>query len=62
MTMDMCLLSECVQQDVIFLLLFSSAIHDHLMSDDVLSFVASHIGIGDLMLCAVSNVPLVWVC
>ncbi|KAL8592982.1 hypothetical protein ACOMHN_017912 [Nucella lapillus] len=28
------------------------AIHDHLMSEDTLSFVASHIGVGDLMLCA----------
>ncbi|XP_076448720.1 large ribosomal subunit protein mL44-like [Babylonia areolata] len=28
------------------------AIHDHLMSEDTLSFVARNIGIGDLMLCA----------
>ena len=42
--------------------LFSSAVHDHLMSDDTLSFVASHIGIGDLMLCAVSNVPIICCC
>ncbi|XP_070196199.1 large ribosomal subunit protein mL44-like [Littorina saxatilis] len=28
------------------------AIHDHLMSDDTLSHIASHIGIGDLMLCS----------
>ena len=39
--------------------LFSSAVHDHLMSDDTLSFVASHIGIGDLMLCAVSSVLVI---
>jgi hypothetical protein len=39
---------------ILILIFLPRAVHDHLMSDDTLSFVASHIGVADLMLCAVS--------